>query len=159
MITSCTSGIPDSVFSPPPTNCYPALMTSATEQRQFGIIVTTLKIDWRMEFFVLSKSKCSQLVQPWTLNLRATYYNTLGFHENQELQRFPFVWVFKFTYFSRWSYYSSNNILICVMGDNITAPVPKNTQGLSVKCSINFQLSPVKHNWQCCQYQVTYSQV
>ena len=40
---------------------------------------------------------------------------------------------------------------------NLTAPVAKNTQGLSVKWSINFQLSSVKHNWRCCQYQVTYT--
>ena len=120
------------------------LSSSATEQRQFGFIVTTLRI-------------YSQSTRP-TLNLKSESYILLCFGVSwNSIQRFPIVWVFEFTYFSRWSYYSSNNILICVMGDNITAPVAKNTQGLSVKCSINFQLSPVKHNWQCCQYQVTYS--
>ena len=134
-------------------------MTSATGQRQFGIIVTTLRIYCLMEVFVLSKSKDQVQSTCPTLNLKYESYILLCFRVswNSIVQRFPIVWVFEFTYFSRWSYYSSNNILICVMGDNITAPVAKNTQGLSVKCSINFQLSPVKHNWQCCQYQVTYS--
>ena len=77
-----------------------ALMTSATGQRQFGIIVKMLKcprIYWLKEFCILSKMQV-QSTWTWTLsqlNLRLCFASVFKKFDPY----FSFVQVYEFTYF------------------------------------------------------------